>query len=42
MLIVSAVLLYIFSKTSGQKISRVEGGVMLAIFAVYYTLVFVI
>lgn len=42
MLIVSAVLLYIFSKTSKQKISRLEGGIMLAVFAVYYTLVFVI
>lgn len=42
MLIVSALLLYIFSKTSKQKISRVEGAAMLAVFAVYYTLVFVI
>lgn len=41
MLILSALLLYIFSKTSKQKISRVEGAAMLAVFAVYYTLVFV-
>lgn len=42
MLILSALLLYIFSKTSKQKISRIEGAAMLAVFAVYYTLVFVI
>lgn len=41
MLILSALLLYIFSKTSKQKISRIEGAAMLAVFAVYYTLVFV-
>ncbi len=42
MLIVSAALLFIFSKTSRQKISRPEGAIMLAVFAVYYTLVFII
>ncbi len=42
MLIVSAALLFIFSKTSKQKISRPEGAIMLAVFAVYYTLVFII
>lgn len=42
MLILSALLLYIFSKTSKQKISRIEGAAMLAVFAIYYTLVFVI
>lgn len=42
MLIVSAALLFIFSKTSKQKISRSEGAIMLAVFAVYYTLVFII
>jgi len=42
MLILSALLLYIFSKTSHQKIARTEGAMMLAVFAVYYTLVFVI
>lgn len=42
MLIVSAALLFVFSKTSKQKISRPEGAIMLAVFAVYYTLVFVI
>lgn len=42
MLIVSAALLFIFSKTSKQKISRPEGAIMLAVFAIYYTLVFII
>lgn len=42
MLVVSAALLFIFSKTSKQKISRPEGAIMLAVFAVYYTLVFII
>lgn len=42
MLIISAALLFIFSKTSKQKISRSEGAIMLAVFAVYYTLVFII
>lgn len=42
MLVVSAALLFIFSKTSRQKISRPEGAIMLAVFAVYYTLVFII
>lgn len=42
MLIVSALLLFIFSKTTKKTISRFEGAIMLAVFTVYYTLVFVI
>ena len=41
MLIVSAVLLFIFSRGT-KKITRVEGFLMLSIFVVYYALVFVI
>lgn len=40
MLIVSAVLLFVFSKTV-KEITRFEGIIMLAIFAVYYTIVFI-
>ena len=41
MLVTSAVILYIFSKTS-KKVDRFEGILMLSIFAIYYVLVFVI
>lgn len=41
MLVGSSLLLYVFSKTS-KKITKVEGTLMLVLFAVYYTLVFVI
>lgn len=41
MLIVSAAILYIFSTTS-RKITRLEGGLMLALFVIYYTLIFII
>ena len=41
MLILSALILFIFSKTKKQ-ITRYEGIIMLLLFAIYYTLVFVI
>lgn len=41
MLIASAVVLFIFS-ISNRKISRMEGAVMLAAFAAYYSLIFVL
>ncbi len=40
-LVGSATLLFIFSVTN-HKINRIEGGLMLAMFATYYTLVFVL
>ena len=40
-LIGSAVLLFVFSATK-HKISRVEGGLMLLAFLVYYSLVFIV
>ena len=39
--ILSAAILFIFSKTK-RKINRLEGIVMLILFAIYYTVVFVI
>lgn len=41
MMVISALMLFVFSKTS-MKITKGEGIAMLATFAVYYTLVFVI
>ena len=41
MLLISAFLLYVFSKTY-KKITRLEGALMLVIFAMYYIVVFVI
>ncbi len=41
MLIISSLLIFIFA-TTDRKITKLEGGIMLVLFAVYYTLVFVI
>ena len=41
MLIVSSLLIFIFA-TTHRKVTRVEGTILLMIFAIYYTLVFVI
>lgn len=41
MLVGSAFLLFVFSETS-KRISKVEGTLMLIVFVIYYTLVFVI
>jgi cation:H+ antiporter len=41
MLIISTLLIFIFA-TTHRKVTRIEGTILLVIFAIYYTLVFVV